>query len=298
MDFFDTLKGISKRVEKDVPMKNHTSFKIGGCADYVAYPGSIDEIRAIKKLADEHNVPVTVVGNGSNLLVSDDGIEGVVIKISDAMSEVKVEGCEVFAEAGVLLSTLANRVEKYSLTGLEFASGIPGTLGGAVVMNAGAYGGEMKDVITSVGYMTKDGEVIEADAKECGFGYRKSIFSCGDKTVLYCRMSLKEGNRDEIRALMNELTQRRKDKQPLSLPSAGSTFKRPEGYFAGKLIEDSGLKGFRVGGAEVSRKHSGFVVNIDNATAKDVKNLIAEVQRIVFEKFGVNLEPELKFIGR
>ena len=269
-----------------------------GSADYIAFPQNAEEIKSIITLCRDADMPFVVLGNGSNVLVSDDGIEGVVIKISENMSAVKVDGNEIYAEAGILLSALARTAERESLTGLEFASGIPGTLGGAVVMNAGAYGGEMKDVITKVGYIDSDGNIKEADAGICGFGYRKSIFADSDKIVLYCYMNLEKGDRDEIKSTMAELNQRRRDKQPLHQLSAGSTFKRPEGYFAGKLIEDCGLKGFKIGGAEVSEKHSGFVVNADNASAEDVKKLIAEVQRIVKEKFDVELETEVKFLGR
>ncbi len=298
MDFYNALQSITKSAERNAPMSEHTSFKIGGAADFLVEPKTADEIKAIIALCKNENVPYTILGNGSNVLVSDEGIEGVVIKIADSMASVEVHGCEIYASAGVLLSVLARAAARAGLSGLEFASGIPGTLGGAVVMNAGAYGGEMKDVITRVGFIDADGSVGEIEAEACDFGYRRSIFSSGEKVIIYCHMTLKEGNQDEIIATMAELNQRRRDKQPLLQPSAGSTFKRPEGHFAGKLIEDAGLKGFRVGGAEVSTKHSGFVVNAENATAADVKALMAEVQRIVKEKFDVDLQPEVKFLGR
>lgn len=298
MDFFDTLKMISPNAAAAEKMSEHTSFKIGGDADFMVFPKDAEEIKAVIELCREHKVPYMVMGNGSNMLVSDEGIEGVVIKISDAMAKVEVSGETVFAGAGILLSSLSHKAMDAGLSGLEFASGIPGTLGGAVVMNAGAYGGEMKDVITKVGYMDKVGKIHEISGKDAGFGYRKSIFSKGEYIVLYCEMKLKKGDKKDIAALMADFNSRRKEKQPLNMPSAGSTFKRPEGYFAGKLIEDSGLKGMSVGGAKVSEKHSGFVVNYNNASAEDVKKLISDVQDKVEERFGVRLEPEIKFYGR
>ena len=286
MTFFENLKKISKTAVKNESMKKHTSFKIGGNADFMVFPENVDEIKNIIALCNKNNTPYLIMGNGSNMLVSDEGIEGVVIKISTQMSKVKITGEKVYAEAGILLSTLSKNVLEESLSGLEFASGIPGTLGGAIVMNAGAYDGEMKDVIEKIGFVDKYGTVHEISSDEARLGYRTSIFSDSDDIVLYCVLNLKKGNKAEILDKMNDLNSRRKEKQPLHLPSAGSTFKRPEGYFAGKLIEDCGLKGYSVGGAAVSEKHSGFVVNINNATATDVKNLISDVQKKVYEKFG------------
>lgn len=296
MNFFDELKSVCKTVLKDEPMSRHTSFRIGGAAEFFALPEDAEEIQKIFKLCKTHDVPITVLGNGSNVLVSDAGIEGVVISVSDKMSKIEINGENIFAGAGVMLSRLANTAAKNSLSGLEFASGIPGTLGGAIVMNAGAYGGEMKDVIEAVGVMDSDGNVFEISAKDAGFGYRTSVFS--KYLVLYGKLRLKKGDQEEIKAKMAELNAKRKEKQPLNFPSAGSTFKRPEGYFAGKLIEDAGLKGYRVGGAQVSEKHSGFVVNAGGATAKDVKALIEDVQKKVKHDFGVTLEREIKYIGR
>ena len=296
MNFFDELKSVCKTVLKDEPMSRHTSFRIGGAAEFFALPEDAEEIQKIFKLCKMHDVPITVLGNGSNVLVSDAGIEGVVISVSDKMSKIGINGENIFAGAGVMLSRLANTAAKNSLSGLEFASGIPGTLGGAIVMNAGAYGGEMKDVIEAVGVMDSDGNVFEISAKDARFAYRTSVFS--KYLVLYGKMRLKKGGQEEIKAKMAELNAKRKEKQPLNFPSAGSTFKRPEGYFAGKLIEDAGLKGYRVGGAQVSEKHSGFVVNAGGATAKDVKALIDDVQKKVKHDFGVTLEREIKYIGR
>lgn len=298
MSFFEKLKEISASALKNESMKNHTSFKIGGDADFMVFPKSVEEIKNIISLCKNENVKYMVMGNGSNMLVSDKGIEGVIIKISDSMSYVEIRDEEIYAEAGVLLSTLSHKALDASLSGLEFASGIPGTLGGAVVMNAGAYGGEMKDVITHVGYMDKDGNIQEIKNEDAEFSYRKSIFSENEYIVIYVKMKLFTGERDEIKEKMADFNQRRRDKQPLNLPSAGSTFKRPEGYFAGKLIEDAGLKGYGIGGAKVSEKHSGFIVNYNNATAEDVNNLIADVQEKVKKRFGVELEPEVKFYGR
>ncbi len=297
MEFYEALKKVSENLLKDESMKKHTSFKIGGNAEYLVIPESFSEIKDVIDLCKNYGVSYTVIGNGSNILISDDGISGVIIKISSGLSSVKIDGENVFAEAGVLLSTLANKVKTERLTGLEFASGIPGTLGGALVMNAGAYGGEMKDVVKKIGYLDSDGEIKEISGKDAGFGYRKSIFNDSQKIILYAELSLKKGDIGEISDKMQELNQKRKDKQPLNFPSAGSTFKRPEGYFAAKLIEDAGLKGYTVGGAKVSEKHAGFVVNFNDATAEDVKKLMEDVKDKVFEKFGVTLEPEVKFLG-
>ena len=297
MEFYEALKKVSKNLLKDESMKKHTSFKIGGNAEYLVIPESFSEIKDVIDLCKSNDISYTVIGNGSNILVSDDGISGVLIKISSGLSNVKIDGENVFAEAGVLLSTLANKVKLESLTGLEFASGIPGTLGGALVMNAGAYGGEMKDVVKKIGYLDSDGEIKEISGEDAGFGYRKSIFNDSQKIILYAELSLKKGDIGEISDKMQELNQKRKDKQPLNFPSAGSTFKRPEGYFAAKLIEDAGLKGYTVGGAKVSEKHAGFVVNFNDATSQDVKKLMEDVKDKVFEKFGVTLEPEVKFLG-
>ena len=298
MTFFENLKKISKTAVKNESMKKHTSFKIGGNADFMVFPETVDEIKKIIELCNKNDVPFMIMGNGSNMLVSDEGIKGVVVKISTQMSKIKITGETVYAEAGVLLSTLSKYVLEESVSGLEFASGIPGTLGGAIVMNAGAYGGEMKDVIEKIGYMDIHGNVHEISCDEAQLGYRTSVFSNSEDIILYSVLKLTKGNKTEILNTMNDLNSRRKEKQPLHLPSAGSTFKRPEGYFAGKLIEDCGLKGYTVGGAAVSEKHSGFVVNINNATANDVKELISDVQEKVYEKFGVKLEREVKYYGR
>ena len=278
-------------------MSRHTTFRIGGPADFFLVPENADEIKKIIAVCKEKNVPYFILGNGSNLLVSDRGYRGVVIQLNRNFGEVKVEGTEIHASAGALLSTIAVAARRASLTGFEFAGGIPGTLGGAVVMNAGAYGGEMKDVLRKVMVMDQSGKVFEIPAEELQMGYRTSIIKTAGYIVLGAVLSLKEGNLEEIKMLTRKLSEQRTSKQPLEYPSAGSTFKRPEGYFAGKLIMDSGLRGYRVGGAQVSEKHCGFVINTGDATAEDVRSLMKHVTEIVYAKFGVTLEPEVKFLG-
>lgn len=297
-DFEIQLNSIIKKgsVLFDEPMKNHTTFRIGGPADCFVEP-AMEEVEPLISCLKKQEIPYTLIGNGSNLLVSDSGIEGVTVSFGKAMSEVSSEGNVLKAQAGILLSRLASFAATHSLGGLEFASGIPGTLGGAITMNAGAYGGEMKDVVTSVKVLHQ-GQIKEFSGEEMNFSYRHSRVLEEDMIVLEVTFNLCPGNEEEILSKMKELNSRRVEKQPLNFPSAGSTFKRPEGYFAGKLIEDAGLKGYTVGGAQVSEKHSGFVVNTGNATAKDVKQLICDVQKIVKEKFGVSLEPEVRIIGR
>lgn len=281
----------------DEPMSRHTTFRIGGPAEYFLVPKAYEQIRDILKICKEENLPYFILGNGSNLLVSDAGFQGVIIQIYRNMCDVRVEGTEVYASAGALLSSIAVAAKNASLTGFEFAGGIPGTLGGAVVMNAGAYGGEMKDVLKEVTVMTKEGEILTIPAAELQMGYRTSIIKTAEYLVLGAVISLQEGDLEAIVARSRELTEMRTSKQPLEYPSAGSTFKRPEGYFAGKLIMDSGLRGYQVGGAQVSEKHCGFVINVGNATAKDVTTLMSDVVRIVKEKYDVTLEPEVKFLG-
>ena len=279
------------------PMSRHTTFRIGGPAELFLVPKSTEEIAGIFKICREEGIPWFVLGNGSNLLVSDKGYQGVVIQLYKGFGEVKVQGCQITAQAGALLSQIAAAAREESLTGFEFAGGIPGTLGGAVVMNAGAYGGEMKDVIKEVTVLTREGEIRTLQAEELAMGYRTSAIKEAGYIVLSAVLSLEKGDKEQIKARMQELAGMRSSKQPLQYPSAGSTFKRPEGYFAGKLIMDSGLRGYQVGGAQVSEKHCGFVINTGNATARDVRNLMADVQRIVEEKYGVKLEPEVKFLG-
>ena len=287
----------SDRVLLEEPMKRHTTFRIGGPAEVFVMPGNLEEMQRILEICRTEDLPYFILGNGSNLLVSDRGYRGVVIQLDRNFGEVKVEGTEIHASAGALLSTIAVAARRASLTGFEFAGGIPGTLGGAVVMNAGAYGGEMKDVLRKVMVMDQSGKVFEIPAEELQMGYRTSIIKTAGYIVLGAVLSLKEGNLEEIKMLTRKLSEQRTSKQPLEYPSAGSTFKRPEGYFAGKLIMDSGLRGYRVGGAQVSEKHCGFVINTGDGTAEDVRSLMKHVTEIVYAKFGVTLEPEVKFLG-
>ena len=278
-------------------MSRHTTFRIGGPADFYLCPHSTNEVQEIVEICKEEKLPYFVLGNGSNLLVSDKGYRGVVIQLWKNFSDITVKDCCIQAKAGALLSKVAAEALEAGLTGMEFASGIPGTIGGAAFMNAGAYGGEMKDIIKSVKVLDTQGEARVLPKEELKMGYRTSIVKEKGYTVLSVELELTRGNQEEIRNTMEDLKERRTSKQPLEMPSAGSTFKRPEGYFAGKLIMDSGLRGFSVGGAQVSEKHCGFVVNKGGATAMDVLNLIREVQRRVKEQFGVDLETEVRFLG-
>ncbi|MCI5623471.1 MULTISPECIES: UDP-N-acetylmuramate dehydrogenase [Anaerostipes] len=280
------------------PMKNHTTFRIGGPADIFIVPDTIEEIKTVCEAAKKQGVPVFVLGNGSNLLVADEGMDGIVLQIYKNFSGITVNGNEITIKAGTLLSTAAKVALSEELTGFEFAGGIPGTFGGAVVMNAGAYGGEIVQVLKEVTVLTKEGDVKTIPAQELELGYRTSNILKNEYIVLEGTIVLKKGNPEEIQAKMDEYSLARRTKQPLEYPSAGSTFKRPEGYFAGKLIQDAGLRGYQVGGARVSDKHCGFVINQENATAADVMQLIADVQKKVKEQFGVNMEPEVKRVGR
>ena len=285
------------RVFTDEPMKQHTTFKIGGPADYFLVPESGEKVGEIIKICKQTDTPYFILGNGSNLLVGDGGYRGAVIQVYRNMSEVTTEGTTITAQAGALLSAVAAAAKNASLTGFEFAGGIPGTVGGAAVMNAGAYGGEMKDVLVEVTVMDAEGNIFTIPAEKLELGYRTSIIKKAGYIVLEAKIRLKEGDQEAIKERMKELTIQRTTKQPLEYPSAGSTFKRPEGYFAGKLVMDSGLRGYQVGGAQVSEKHCGFVINAGGATAKDVRTLMDNVRDIVYEKYGVTLEPEVKFLG-
>lgn len=281
----------------DEPMKNHTSFRIGGPADILVLPKRDHEIVHTLKVCSELAVPVFVMGNGSNLLVRDKGIRGVVLKIAENYSSVEINGSTIEAQAGVLMSTISRMAAKNNLKGLEFASGIPGTLGGGTTMNAGAYGGEIKDVVVSVMGMDNLGNYHTLDLEDMNFGYRTSTIQTNKLIVLKVNMELEEGDQQESLQLMAELAKRRREKQPLTYPSAGSTFKRPVGYYAGKLIQDSGLKGLRVGDAQISELHAGFIINLGKATAQDVIDLIGRVQEIILEKYGVEMIPEVRIVG-
>ncbi len=278
-------------------MEKHTTFRIGGPADYFVMPSDVTDVKAVIELCEQEKVPYYVVGNGSNLLVGDKGFHGVIIQIASNMNQLQADGEVITAQAGCSLAQIAGKALDEELAGFEFAAGIPGTLGGAVRMNAGAYGGEIKDVLESAVVLTKEGKVMELSANEMEFGYRTSIIERTGWTILGGKIRLHKGKREEIKAVMDDLRERRVSKQPLEYPSAGSTFKRPKGYFAGKLIQDAGLRGFRVGGACVSEKHSGFVINIDHATAADVVSLMEQVDEKVRAQFGVGLEPEVRRIG-
>ena len=293
---FSNLLG-NEKVRINEPMNRHTTFRIGGPADYFLLPSSSEEVKGILEICKEESLQYFILGNGSNLLVSDEGYRCVIIQLYRNYGGLTVEGTEIRAGAGVLLSQIAAAARNESLTGFEFAGGIPGTLGGAVVMNAGAYGGELKDVLKEAVVMDREGNIFTVPVEKLAMGYRTSLVKTAGYLVLEVVISLKKGSQEEIRDTMKDLADRRISKQPLEYPSAGSTFKRPEGYFAGKLIMDAGLRGYQVGGAQVSEKHCGFVINKGNATAADVCRLMADVQAKVQEQFGVTLEPEVKFLG-
>ena len=279
------------------PMAKHTSFRIGGPADVLAQPADEAELAALLKRAAEHAVPVTLIGNGSNLLVRDKGIRGLVIKLSNSFSDMKALGNELTFGSGISLAMASKKAASLSLSGLEFAVGIPGTIGGAVYMNAGAYDGEMAKVVTSVRVMDREGKISELKASELAFAYRHTALQNSGLIVTSVTCVLQPDEADAIAAKMADFSQRRISKQPLELPSAGSMFKRPPGYFAGTLIDQTGLKGYTVGGAQVSTKHAGFVVNVGGATAQDVLQLISDVQSKVFAAHGVRLEPEVLVLG-
>lgn len=286
-----------ENVHTDESMSRHTTFRIGGNADYFVKPGNADEVAAVIAVCREYSIPYFILGNGSNLLVSDDGYRGMIINIMDNMDSVTVDGRIITAQAGAMLVRVSVMARDNALTGLEFASGIPGTIGGAVYMNAGAYGGEMKNVVKTVRAIDEYGRIYELDSEKMDFSYRHSIVEERKLIVLEVTLELEHGSREAIDDRMKELAEARRSKQPLEYPSAGSTFKRPEGYFAGKLIMDAGLRGYSVGGAQVAEKHCGFVINKGGATASDVVELIRDVQHDVDDKFGVTLEPEVKMLG-
>ena len=279
------------------PMKNHTTFKIGGPAQYYVTPESVTQIQEVVSLCRDMNIPLHVIGNGSNILVGDDGVDGVVLALFNTFSDYEIKDNVITAQAGMSLIKLAVIALREGLTGLEFASGIPGSVGGAVYMNAGAYDGQMKDVVTSVTVLDEAGDIRILGRDELDMGYRTSTVAKHNMIVLQVIIELKAGDKEQIKDRMNQLSELRKQKQPLEYPSAGSTFKRPEGFFAGKLIADAGLKGYSIGGAAVSEKHAGFVVNMGGATAKDVVELTDYIKKRIIEQFGVTLELEIKKIG-
>lgn len=284
-------------VRYDEPLKNHTTFKIGGNCIALIEPREISDIIEAVKICRENNIKFFVIGNGSNLLVPDEGYNGVIIKLKSEFSTIKVEGDYLIVNSGAKLSEVYTVAYENSLTGFEFASGIPGTIGGAIYMNAGAYGGEMKDIVESVKVLDLDNfELRELKNEELEFSYRKSIIQRRNYIVTTIKLKLQKGNKEKINAVYEDLRERRNSKQPLNFGSAGSTFKRPEGHFASKLIEDAGLKGYHINDAWVSEKHSGFIVNKGNASFKEVMELIEYVQKVVFEKFGVKLETEVRIL--
>ncbi|MBD5105499.1 MAG: UDP-N-acetylmuramate dehydrogenase [Lachnospiraceae bacterium] len=286
-----------ENVLEQEPMRRHTTFQVGGEAEYFAKIQEKSQLITIMDYLRKTEQPYFVLGNGSNILVSDKGYEGVILDLSAGLKNIEIEGKRVTAEAGALLSTVAVRACEADLAGFEFAAGIPGTIGGAIVMNAGAYDGEMKQVVESVTVLGGDGEIMVLDNETMEFGYRSSIIKNRPFIVMETVLRLEEGDKEQIKGRMEELNKRRREKQPLNYPSAGSTFKRPEGHFAGKLIMDAGLRGFRIGGARVSEKHCGFVINEGNATATDVADVIDEVIERVRDKFGVTLETEIIKLG-
>ena len=303
MDTTDIIYNCAQKLDCDArrfePMSRHTSFKIGGKADVYIKVTNLSQLMKILKECDVCKEKYILLGNGSNVLVPDEGIHGTVLRLDGDFRNISlIDDTTIYCGAGAALGSLCKFAQKCGLSGLEFAWGIPGTVGGALFMNAGAYGGEMKDVLKEVTVMTAAGEILVLPAEKLEMGYRTSLVKTKGYLVLSAVIVLEQGNQEAIKARMKELTEQRVSKQPLEFPSAGSTFKRPEGYFAGKLIMDAGLRGYQTGGAQVSEKHCGFVINKDNATAADVCRLLRDVQDKVKEQFGVTLEPEVKFLGK
>ncbi len=298
-DIYERLSGAAAVVKRNEALSGYTTFKVGGPADVLVEPGSVEELRAVMDIIRSEGAPYVVLGNGSNVLVKDTGFRGVVVIIGEGMSfiEVDADECSVKAGAGAMLGEIARAAARESLTGLEFASGIPGSIGGGVFMNAGAYGGELSQVITGVEALMPDGSIRYFGAEELDFSYRHSVFYENGGIIVSAEMKLEHGDVNEINEKMKELNRKRVEKQPLNFPSAGSTFKRPTGYFAGKLIQDSGCQGLSVGGALVSQKHAGFIVNKGGASAQDILDLIKLVQMRVMDEFGVELETEVRIIG-
>ncbi len=298
-DFAAELKNAipAERLRENEPMSKHTTFRIGGPADYLVLPSSIQEVAAALQVAKQFAVPVAVLGNGSNVLVLDRGIRGLVLKFGPEMSRIRHSGNTVFAGAGALLAAVSQYAAKYELTGFEFAIGIPGSIGGAVFMNAGAYEGDMSQVVRAVTAVCQNGELKRFEQEELKFKYRHSVFQENGCLICEVELALKSGINSSIRDRIDDYTVKRQTKQPVEMPSAGSTFKRPQGHFAGTLIEQAGLKGVSVGGAQVSTKHAGFIINAGGATAKDVLALISKVQDRVYQQFGVSLHPEVRIMG-
>lgn len=297
--FIEELKQILdvEQIKQNELMKHHTTFRIGGCADIMTFPHTENQIVEIIKIANKHNISYTVIGNGSNILVTDKGIRGVVIKIADNFADIKIEGQLIYAQSGARLTAISRRIYEESLTGFEFASGIPGTIGGGVYMNAGAYDSEMKNVVKSVKVLTSTGNILELENEDMDFGYRKSKAMQEGYIILSVIIKLEKGDKSQIKAKIDDFTNKRVTKQPVSEYSAGSTFKRPVGHFAGKLIEDTGLRGYSIGHSKISEKHCGFVINKGESTCKEMLEFIHHVKHKVYEKTGVKLEEEIKIIG-
>lgn len=287
--------GINKEnILLNEPMSKHTSFKTGGKVDIFVKAYSVEEIKSVLKTSKENNIPLFVLGNGTNLLVKDEGFRGIILQVK--LNNIKIDGTEVVVESGVKNAVLSKKLTDNSLTGFEFASGIPGTIGGAIKMNAGAYGSEMKDIVNEVTYLDYDGNIHEINNSECEFSYRHSRFFNEKAIILEVKLNLQYGNKEEIENKVKELLKQRKEKQPLEYPNAGSTFKRGENYITAKLIDECGLKGYSIGGAQVSEKHAGFIVNKNNATSTDILNLIEYVQKVVKEKTGEDIKLEVEVI--
>lgn len=300
MNKYDKLEEIvgKDKIKYNEKMSKYTTMRVGGPCDCIVFPDEISKIKEVIDFCKNENITFFVIGNGSNLLVKDEGIHGVVIKLGHRFGKIEIDGEYILAYAGATMPTLSQLAKKNSLKGLEFACGIPGTIGGGVKMNAGAYGSQISDILYEVTYMDEKEEIKTIKNKDCSFGYRKSIFTINPNyVILSAKFKLERGNIDEIENKMKENSLARKAKQPLEYPNFGSVFKRPEGYFVGKLVDDAGLRGYKIGGAQVSTKHTGFIVNVDNATCKDVLDLIGYVQTTVYNKFNVKLTPEVIIIG-
>lgn len=300
MNKYDKLEEIvgKDKVKYNEKMSKYTTMRVGGTCDCIVFPDEISKIKEVIEFCKNENITFFVIGNGSNLLVKDEGIHGVVIKLGHRFGKIELDGEYILAYAGATMPTLSQLAKKNSLKGLEFACGIPGTIGGGVKMNAGAYGSQISDILYEVTYMDEKEKIKTIKNKDCSFGYRKSIFTINPNyVILSAKFKLERGNIDEIENKMKENSLARKAKQPLEYPNFGSVFKRPEGYFVGKLVDDAGLRGYKIGGAQVSTKHTGFIVNVDNATCKDVLDLIGYVQTTVYNKFNVELTPEVIIIG-
>ncbi|QGT99413.1 UDP-N-acetylenolpyruvoylglucosamine reductase [Candidatus Syntrophocurvum alkaliphilum] len=296
---YSKLKNLipQERIKENEPMKKHTTFKIGGPADVMVLPENVDEIKTIIKYSNENKIPLFIFGFGSNLLVTDKGIRGIVLKIGNNLKKIDINETQIIAEAGIRLTELSKKVAANSLSGLEFAEGIPGSLGGAVVMNAGAYDSEMKNILVEVETIDLNGNTKKFTNKQMGLGYRKSVFQNSTDIIVKAQIKLNPGNKEEILTKMRTFSKQRREKQPIEWPSAGSVFKRPEGLYVGPMVEKMGLKGFTIGGAQVSEKHAGFIINSGNATANDVLALIEHIKKRAVTEYNVSLQPEIKIVG-